>query len=117
MTPPRSLDTAIAGGVRRHRAAWDEALDGWRCCCGYKFATMTAAELHQAAAVRRVVCDWLREDEGAVEAAAKAYYEWATMNEGETSRWAEAGPHQAFARARAEVMRAALLAYMDWGDG
>lgn len=39
-----------------------------------------------------------------VEAAARAYYEWATLNDGEASRWDEPGPHQGFARARAEVM-------------
>jgi hypothetical protein len=50
VTPPRSLDTAIAEATRsvlkmRHES-WPEF------------------EIRRAVAVRRVVCDWLREDEG-----------------------------------------------------
>lgn len=40
--------------------------------------------------------------EDAVEAGARAYYEWATMNEGERSKWDNA--NKEFARSRAEVV-------------
>jgi hypothetical protein len=52
--------------------------------------------------------------DAALEAGARAYYEWATMNEGEKSRWNEADVlggygHQTYAKARAEVILAAIL--------
>ncbi len=45
-----------------------------------------------------------------IETMARAYYDWACVNDGEESRWDEPGSHQAFARTRAGVMLDAALA-------
>lgn len=48
-----------------------------------------------------------------VETGARAYYEWACLNEGEDSRWDEDSPSgeraRRFARSRAEVILGAVL--------
>jgi hypothetical protein len=110
VTPPRSLDTAIAEATRsvlkmRHES-WPEF------------------EIRRAVAVRRAVCDWLREDEGAVEAAAQAHWikgwqlEDIEDDDPEFKLWGDL--HEwGRDRCRQEMTAAlaALLAYMERGDG
>jgi len=63
--------------------------------------------------------EWIDSPSGqrVIEAAARAYFEWACVAEGEASRWDEPGPHRQFARARAEaILRAALALTSPEGD-
>ena len=105
MSDTRSLDTAIAEALAAHGPdQW--TAPAW-CDCNQPWTPE-----HQAVAVRRAVCDWLREDTTymAVARGVAKSRDWATNGQAAISH---DGRVNVEFRDNAEEALAALLAYME----